>query len=77
MCATSLVEIVQAVVGGSDGCLFCFGHARVGELTFILGSEQTTFKLDGDTHTWQSIHKLSSVTITIYPQNIQFQFMPS
>ena len=31
LCATSLVEIVQVVVGGADGCLFSYGHARLGE----------------------------------------------
>ena len=32
ICSMSLVEIIQAVVGGSDGCLFCYGHARLGQL---------------------------------------------
>ncbi|KAK2163259.1 hypothetical protein LSH36_83g06033 [Paralvinella palmiformis] len=31
VCATSLVDIVQSVVNGADGCLFCYGHARLGE----------------------------------------------
>ncbi|ELT94659.1 hypothetical protein CAPTEDRAFT_127686, partial [Capitella teleta] len=31
MCASSVVEILQAVVGGADGCLFCYGHAGVGK----------------------------------------------
>ena len=31
LCSQSLVDIVQAVVGGADGCLFCYGHARLGE----------------------------------------------
>src|SRR6218665_2598415 len=30
ICSTSLVDILQAVVGGADGCLFCYGHARIG-----------------------------------------------
>jgi hypothetical protein len=32
MCGSSVVEILQAVVEGVDGCLFCYGHAGVGRL---------------------------------------------
>ena len=31
VCATGLVDILQSVVNGNDGCLFCYGHARLGE----------------------------------------------
>lgn len=31
LCGQSLVDIVQAVVAGVDGCVFCYGHARLGE----------------------------------------------
>ena len=31
ICANSLVDIIQAVVNGADGCLFCYGHARLGK----------------------------------------------
>ena len=34
--ATSLVEIVQGVVGGGDGCIFSYGHARLGEWRDVL-----------------------------------------
>ena len=34
--ATSLVEIVQGVVGGGDGCIFSYGHARLGESRDVL-----------------------------------------
>ena len=31
ICSSSLTEIIQAVVNGADGCLFCYGHARLGK----------------------------------------------
>lgn len=31
MNSTCLVEIIQSVVNGADGCLFCYGHARLGK----------------------------------------------
>lgn len=31
MCAGSVADTVQAVVNGADGCLFCYGHAHLGE----------------------------------------------
>ena len=30
ICAAGLVDIIHAVVSGVDGCLFCYGHARIG-----------------------------------------------
>ena len=30
VCAAGLVDIIHAVVSGVDGCLFCYGHARIG-----------------------------------------------
>ena len=35
LCSQSLVDIIQSVVNGSDGCLFCYGHARLGESLHI------------------------------------------
>ena len=35
MCSTGLVDILQSVVNGSDGCLFCYGHARLGKASRI------------------------------------------
>ena len=31
ICASSITDIVQAVVNGADGCLFCYGHAKIGK----------------------------------------------
>lgn len=40
VCSTSLVDVLQAVVSGLDGCICCYGHARLGNhllwLIFIL-----------------------------------------
>ena len=31
-----LGDIVTAVINGSDGCVFCFGHAKLGKLLHFL-----------------------------------------
>lgn len=33
--ASVLSDIVTAVINGSDGCVFCFGHAQLGKCSFI------------------------------------------
>ena len=30
MCSGSVAEVIQSVVNGADGCIFCFGHANLG-----------------------------------------------
>ncbi|VVC93158.1 unnamed protein product [Leptidea sinapis] len=27
ICSSALTDVINAVVNGTDGCLFCFGHA--------------------------------------------------
>ncbi|KAJ9596224.1 hypothetical protein L9F63_027152, partial [Diploptera punctata] len=29
VCSTALTDVIHAVINGTDGCLFCFGHARL------------------------------------------------
>ncbi|KFM61581.1 Kinesin-like protein KIF26B, partial [Stegodyphus mimosarum] len=29
VCSSSLPEVIQAVVGGTDGCLFVYGHSKL------------------------------------------------
>lgn len=36
--ASVLSDIVTAVINGSDGCVFCFGHAQLGKTTTMVGS---------------------------------------
>lgn len=31
VCAGTVAEVIQSVVNGADGCVFCFGHAKLGE----------------------------------------------
>ncbi|NXW26433.1 KI26B protein, partial [Phaetusa simplex] len=30
VCAGTVAEVIQSVVNGADGCVFCFGHAKLG-----------------------------------------------
>ena len=34
VCSGSLVDVLQSVVGGSEGCLFSYGHAGLGRCIF-------------------------------------------
>lgn len=31
VCAGTVAEVIQSVVNGADGCVFCFGHTKLGE----------------------------------------------
>ncbi|XP_023213764.1 kinesin-like protein KIF26B [Centruroides sculpturatus] len=35
VCSSSLTEVIQAVVNGNDGCLFVYGHSKLGEYRFF------------------------------------------
>lgn len=30
MCAGTVAEVIQSVLNGADGCVFCFGHSKLG-----------------------------------------------
>lgn len=32
ICSSALTDVIHAVINGTDGCLFCFGHAGLGKL---------------------------------------------
>ncbi|XP_078726422.1 kinesin-like protein KIF26A isoform X2 [Lampetra fluviatilis] len=38
VCAGAVPEIIQSVVNGADGCIFCFGNAKLGKTYTMLGS---------------------------------------
>ena len=40
--ASALSDIIASVVNGSDGCLFCFGHANLGKSTSMIGSDESS-----------------------------------
>jgi len=46
VCSSALTDVIHAVINGTDGCLFCFGHAGLGEWVFFL--------LQPSTHPFQS-----------------------
>ncbi|GLH09814.1 Kinesin-like protein CG14535 [Gryllus bimaculatus] len=41
ICSSALIDVIHAVINGSDGCLFCFGHAKLGKTYTMLGSPQS------------------------------------
>ncbi|XP_064483793.1 uncharacterized protein LOC135396642 isoform X2 [Ornithodoros turicata] len=45
VCSTSLTDIIQAVVNGSDGCLFVYGHAHLGKTWTMLGGSGSSQEL--------------------------------
>ncbi|XP_015757068.1 PREDICTED: kinesin-like protein KIF26A [Acropora digitifera] len=40
VCSGSLVDVLQAVVGGSEGCLFSYGHAGLGKTHTMVGRDE-------------------------------------
>lgn len=56
MCAGTVAEVIQSVVNGADGCVFCFGHSKLGKtlslsLSFSLTNTHTKSK-----HVWLVSH---------------------
>ncbi|XP_049867993.1 kinesin-like protein CG14535 isoform X3 [Pectinophora gossypiella] len=45
ICASALTDVIHAVINGTDGCLFCFGHAGLGKSYTMLGRPDTTASL--------------------------------
>ncbi|XP_014681648.1 PREDICTED: kinesin-like protein KIF26B [Priapulus caudatus] len=41
MCSSSLADVIQSVVNGYDGCLFCYGHARLGKTYTMVGRDES------------------------------------
>ncbi|XP_053612728.1 kinesin-like protein CG14535 isoform X2 [Plodia interpunctella] len=37
ICSSALTDVIHAVINGTDGCLFCFGHAGLGKSYTMLG----------------------------------------
>ena len=38
--SAALGDVIAAAVNGSDGCLFCFGHANLGKTRSMLGGDR-------------------------------------
>ncbi|XP_046388807.1 kinesin-like protein KIF26A isoform X1 [Ischnura elegans] len=45
VCSSALTDVIHAVINGTDGCLFCFGHARLGKTYTMLGSSESASTL--------------------------------
>ncbi|KAJ0175396.1 hypothetical protein K1T71_008555 [Dendrolimus kikuchii] len=45
ICASALTDVIHAVINGTDGCLFCFGHAGLGKSYTMLGRPDSSATL--------------------------------
>uniref|UniRef100_A0A3B3QG71 Kinesin family member 26B n=1 Tax=Paramormyrops kingsleyae TaxID=1676925 RepID=A0A3B3QG71_9TELE len=45
VCAGTVAEVIQSVVNGADGCVFCFGHTKLGKSYTIIGRDDSTQNL--------------------------------
>ncbi|KAM4593628.1 kinesin-like protein KIF26B isoform 2-T2 [Odontesthes bonariensis] len=41
VCAGTVAEVIQSVVNGADGCVFCFGHSKLGKSYTMIGSDDS------------------------------------
>ncbi|ESO85460.1 hypothetical protein LOTGIDRAFT_107821 [Lottia gigantea] len=41
VCSGSLSEILQSVIGGADGCLFSYGHSKLGKSFTMIGKDHS------------------------------------
>ncbi|XP_059051430.1 kinesin-like protein CG14535 [Achroia grisella] len=45
ICSSALTDVIHAVINGTDGCLFCFGHAGLGKSYTMLGRPDSSASL--------------------------------
>ncbi|KAM6954357.1 kinesin-like protein KIF26A [Aplochiton taeniatus] len=45
VCSETIVEVIQSVVNGADGCILCFGHANLGKTYTMIGRDCSTQSL--------------------------------
>ncbi|XP_076834810.1 kinesin-like protein KIF26B isoform X2 [Brachyhypopomus gauderio] len=41
VCAGTVAEVIQSVVNGADGCVFCFGHSKLGKSYTMIGQDDS------------------------------------
>ncbi|XP_058255417.1 kinesin-like protein KIF26B isoform X2 [Hemibagrus wyckioides] len=41
VCAGTVAEVIQSVVNGADGCVFCFGHTKLGKTYTMIGKDDS------------------------------------
>ncbi|XP_042906154.1 kinesin-like protein KIF26B isoform X2 [Parasteatoda tepidariorum] len=45
VCSSSLCDVISSVVGGSDGCLFVYGHSKLGKTNTMIGNSNLAQEL--------------------------------
>ncbi|XP_039260453.2 uncharacterized protein LOC120336762 [Styela clava] len=45
VCSTSLTDVIQAVVQGADGAVFCYGHSGLGKTYTLIGSDANEYEV--------------------------------
>ncbi|XP_051578836.1 kinesin-like protein KIF26A [Myxocyprinus asiaticus] len=45
VCSGTVAEVIQSVANGADGCIFCFGHVKVGKTCTMIGTDSSTQSL--------------------------------
>ncbi|KAM4626035.1 kinesin-like protein KIF26A isoform 2-T2 [Polymixia lowei] len=45
VCSGTVAEVIQSVVNGADGCIFCFGHVKLGKTYTMIGRDGSTQSL--------------------------------
>ncbi|XP_056151351.1 kinesin-like protein KIF26A [Lampris incognitus] len=45
VCSGTVAEVIQSVVNGADGCVFCFGHVKLGKTYTMIGKDGSTQSL--------------------------------
>ncbi|KAK9409396.1 kinesin-like KIF26A [Crotalus adamanteus] len=45
VCSGTVAEVIQSVVNGADGCIFCFGHVKLGKSYTMFGKDNSTQSL--------------------------------
>ncbi|KAM8832844.1 kinesin-like protein KIF26A [Spinachia spinachia] len=45
VCSGVVCDVIQSVVNGADGCIFCFGHAHLGKTFTMIGRDCSTQSL--------------------------------
>ncbi|XP_075782579.1 kinesin-like protein KIF26A isoform X2 [Pelodiscus sinensis] len=45
VCSGTVAEVIQSVVNGADGCIFCYGHVKLGKSYTMIGKDNSTQSL--------------------------------
>ncbi|XP_066525814.1 kinesin-like protein KIF26A isoform X2 [Hoplias malabaricus] len=45
VCSGTVAEVIQSVVNGADGCIFCFGHVKLGKTYTMIGQDSSAQSL--------------------------------